>query len=184
MHACVRCVAWRGKADRVSCTTVLHICMHVCMSVLMLVCVYRHTYIHADVKNCSAGYSVRMRTSMRLIGGTRTHTQTIQQHPYIYIHIHTYLQTYIHTHTQICVSTYIHSYMQMYRIVMCGLVADRTCVILCILFFGLWPRVVCNMQHTMRHNLYPLFWFVAPSGSQHTMRHNLYPHFWFVAPSR
>ena len=61
--------------------------------------------------------------------------------------------------------------------------AHRTCVIICILFFGLWPRVVCNMQHTMRHSLYHLFsWLVWYGGTQN-MRHNLYPLFWFVAPN-
>ena len=37
------------------------------------------------------------------------------------------------------------------------MLTQGTCVIICIIFLGSWPEMVCNMQRAMRHNLYHLF---------------------------
>ena len=71
-----------------------------------------------------------------------------------------------------------------YVIICIIFVAHRTCVMMRIILFGLWPRMVCNIQHAMRHNLIVGVCVCHHTIINHTgmmqiecnqtMRHNLY----------
>ena len=55
------------------------------------------------------------------------------------------------------------------------------CVIICIIFLGLWPEMVCNMQRAMRHNLYHLLFVSATMRQQIDACVHLYVHTYIFA---
>ena len=67
------------------------------------------------------------------------------------------------------------------RNMLCSMLYAALCSLQCAMLHDL-RRALCNVlcavlhaacggTQNMRHNLYPLFWFVAPSGMQHAAHH-------------
>ena len=65
-----------------------------------------------------------------------------------------------------------------YVIICIIFVAHRTCVMMCIILFGLWPRMVCNIQHASNGMQHHLFFRLVRYGGTWNMCCNLHHLFW------
>ena len=123
-----------------------------------------HTYIHMCKSVCMY---IKMHTCIDLLPHSGTHKQKMIQ---IMTHSSLHVANHFGPQTQKDDTNYdassvcqhiILARTRMIQIIItflceCNMMTHGRCVIICIIFLGSWPEMVCKMQRAMRHNLYHL----------------------------